>query len=256
MIKIFLWLKGILKYLLISILGFSNFLYVVAIFRIYTIKLNRHERDFLYFISLIPQNSTVLDIGANIGYKTYHFSHIKATEVHAFEPITENADILKKIVSRFNLRNVVIHDYAIGNINSNIKMVMPIIGHARAHAYCYVPQEKMPSYKDSVEYDVPIKKIDDIEYFVHASKPVSAIKIDVENYEYFVLEGGAGTLKKYHPIIYCEVWHENKERVFDFIKNLDYKIYKYHDGKLLELTQKNDEVASVNYFFIHKNNLI
>ena len=46
-------------------------------------------------------------------------------------------------------------------------------------------------------------------------KKIGAIKMDVENFEYFVLEGGKELIKKHKPIIYTELWeNQNREKCF------------------------------------------
>ena len=56
------------------------------------------------------------------------------------------------------------------------------------------------------------------------------IKIDVEGYEFEVLQGLRETIKKSRPIIFLELHlahfknsGPDRERVLDFLKNLDYK---------------------------------
>ncbi len=58
--------------------------------------------------------------------------------------------------------------------------------------------------------------------------------MDVENFEYFVLEGGKELLKKHNPIIYTELWeNENREKCFQLIKELDYEIKVLNDNNLV-----------------------
>jgi hypothetical protein len=55
---------------------------------------------------------------------------------------------------------------------------------------------------------------------------VQAIKLDVENYEYFVLKGGENLILRNNPIIYVELWdNENRQKCFQFIQELGYQIY-------------------------------
>ena len=81
--------------------------------------------------------------------------------------------------------------------------------------------------------------------------PVSAIKMDVENFEYYVLEGAKETLEKHKPIVYCELWeNENREKCFELMKGLDYDIKILHKKKLVDFDNIIHQTQC--FFFIPK----
>src|SRR5690606_16720124 len=91
-------MKNTIKYLLHRLLGFRNYLFVFSVFKIYTLKRDRNEKDFFHFLRLIPENTAVLDIGANIGIMTVHLSRsIKNVAVYSFEPIPFNIEAFKRV---------------------------------------------------------------------------------------------------------------------------------------------------------------
>ncbi len=109
-------------------MGFSSYLFVFAIFKIKTLRSDKKEKDFFHFLNLIPksQEGIILDIGANLGIMTYHLSKsFPETTIHAFEPIPHNVNILKKIITKYHLLNVKLHDFALGLTQEKIKMVLP-----------------------------------------------------------------------------------------------------------------------------------
>jgi hypothetical protein len=100
-------------------------------------------------------------------------------------------------------------------------------------------------------FKIHVKKLDGIAELWNPAKPITAIKMDVENFEYFVLDGAKELLRKYKPLIYCELWdNENRVKCFELLKNLGYEIKILVNGKLIQYT---DEVAKVhstqNFFF-------
>ena len=79
--------------------------------------------------------------------------------------------------------------------------------------------------------------------------PITAIKLDVENFEYFVLDGGKQTIIKHRPIIYTELWeNENRDKCFNFIRNLNYSIKVLQNNELVDFDKKIH--TTQNFFFI------
>ena len=95
-------MKQLAKKILQTLLGFDNYLFLFSLYVIYTLRWNRNERDFLYFLEMLPDEGTVLDIGANIGIMTVHFSRrLPQARVLAIEPIPANLKALR--VSRHHI---------------------------------------------------------------------------------------------------------------------------------------------------------
>src|ERR1017187_4297487 len=109
-------MKSGTKYILQKLLGFKNYLFVFSLFKIYTLKRDKNEKDFFQFLSLIPENTAILDIGANIGIMTVHLARtIKNSTVYSFEPMPNNIAAFKRIVNYFKLKNIRLFEFALGN---------------------------------------------------------------------------------------------------------------------------------------------
>jgi ubiquinone/menaquinone biosynthesis C-methylase UbiE len=81
-------MKNTIQKYLQKILGFNNYLFIFSVFKILTLRFDRKENDFFYFLRLLPENAIVLDIGANIGIMSVHLcKNVKKGMVYAFEPI-------------------------------------------------------------------------------------------------------------------------------------------------------------------------
>ena len=99
-------MKNTVKYILHKLFGFRNYLFIFSLFKIKTLKRDSKEKDFFEFLRHIPENTAVLDIGANIGIMTVHLAGIRGSMVYAFEPMPNNILAFKRIVNHFKLKNV------------------------------------------------------------------------------------------------------------------------------------------------------
>lgn len=206
---------------------------------------DKNEKDFLRFLDLLNDYGNVLDIGANIGVMSYYFAHkLKNVQVHSFEPIPVNLKILKRVVKKYNLSNIKIYPYALGEKNGNVQMVMPKSNKVYFHGLSHVENNEIPS-KGRV-YNVEMKRLDDLDDLKEIN--IKAIKLDVEDFEYQVLKGGEKLILKNRPVVYTELWDsENKQKSFDLLKKLNYKSYININNHLVEYTSQH---GFQNYFFI------
>lgn len=244
-------MKNAIKYILHKLLGFKNYLFIFSLFKIYTLKSDKNEKDFFQFLSLIPENTTVLDIGANIGIMTVHLARsIKNVTVFCFEPMPYNIATFKRIVNYFKLKNVQLFEIALGNTEGEVEMVMPVISSVKMQGLSHVVHSSITENNEGERFKVPLKKLDNLEALVNATKPISAIKIDVENFEYFVLDGAKNLLMKYKPVVYAELWeNENREKCFDLFRQLNYATFIVIDNKMVKFDKLTHKTQ--NYIFLH-----
>lgn len=228
-------MKSRIKYILHSILGFKNYLFVFSLFKIWTLKRDKNEKDFFHFLHLIPENTAILDIGANIGIMTFHLARsVKKSIVYSFEPMPQNIVAFKRIVHFFNLKNVQLFEIALGNSQGEVEMVMPVISNVRMQGLSHVLHDSIPDNNEGLRFKVPLKMLDNMEELMNSPKRISAIKIDVENFEFFVLEGAKKLISKNKPIVYAELWeNENREKCFELFKHLNYQTFVVHENNII-----------------------
>lgn len=241
-------MKKRIQWFLQRLLGFRRYLFVFSLFKIRTLRWDRKEGDFLHFLSLLQDHDVVLDIGANIGIMTAKLAQrCRKGKVHAFEPITENFNALTRIVAHFRFDNVVLHPYALGEAPGEIQMVMPEVQNVKMQGLSHVVHDSIEDFNEGQHYSVPIHTLDDL---AGQLGKVRAIKIDVENFEYFVFKGATELLKRDRPMIYCELWdNANRVKCFDFLtQEVGYQIQILEGGQLIPFDPKVH--VRQNFFFV------
>jgi FkbM family methyltransferase len=243
-------MKSLIKKILQSLLGFQTYLFVFSVFTIKTLRWNKNERDFLFFLKLIPDGGLVLDIGANIGIMTYHLSKsLKQSKILCFEPIPANIFTLKRIQGFFQLENAVVYEFALGDKQEEVEMLMPVQKRVRMQGLSHVIHPTIQDNHPGEKFKVNIETLDGLEVHKTFGLPVKAIKMDVENFEFFVLKGGEKLIDRFHPLIYTELWdNTNRENCFNFIVEKGYKIMVLEQGSLTAFVPENHKTQ--NFFFL------
>ena len=241
-------MKVLCKQFLQSLLGFDYYLFIFAIFKIKTFRWDRKEKDFFHFQDMMDENSNVLDIGSNIGITTVHLSRkVKNGMVYSFEPLPPNFKTLKKIVRYFECPNVRLYDFAVGDEESEVEMVLPEVDKVQMQGLGHVVHEALPDFNEGKRYKTEIRKVDSMDFI--QDKTIHGIKLDVENFEYFVLQGSRQLLSRDKPVIYAELWdNENRTRCFELMTELGYAIKVLDNGQLVAF--QNGSHTHQNFFFI------
>ena len=194
-------------------------------------------------MKLLPDQGSVLDIGANIGIMSVLLGRkLPNVSVYSFEPIPENFAVLYKVCSAYSLQNVQCHQIALGNKKGQLKMIMPTHGSARMQGLSHVVEEEN---EVGEVYKVEATTLD--AFFENSTDKITGIKIDVENFEYYVLDGAINIIKRDRPIIYAELWdNENRANCLGLLAQHNYKAYLFN-GQRLELFTAQ---LGHNFFFI------
>lgn len=167
------------------------------------------EKEIFYELKkIIRKKITFIDVGANIGRYTL-FAANKNWKVCSFEPIENNLLVLKDNVKINNLQKYVkINNFGLGNRNETKKIYFEKHKHGEAS----IKFKK----KSSISEDILIKKLDSIK--IPRSKKY-ILKIDVEGFEFEVLQGAKEFIRNNKPLIIIEIWNRKTENL---LKNLNY----------------------------------
>ena len=218
-----------------------------SVFKIQTLYSDPKEKDFFQFLSLLKDGEgAVLDIGANIGIMTVHLAQkLPNSTIHAFEPMPSNYSVLKKIVNRFKLKKVQIHEIALGEAPGVVKMILPENGKTKMQGLSHVKHDSITEWNEGEEFDVPLDTLDNL----IKNEKIQGIKIDVENFEYYALNGGKRILEENHPVIYAELWdNQNRENCMKLLSDLSYTPYVVAENKLIVFNKELHK--NQNFIFI------
>ncbi len=236
-----------IKYILQKFLGFQKYLFVFSKYKIRTLKNDSKENHFFHFLQLMKDsNGLVLDIGANIGIMTVHLAQkLPGCTIHAFEPMPDNCTVFKRIIAKYDLTNVAFHEIALGETSGSVKMILPTKGGAKMQGLSHVKHDSITEWNDGIEIETPIETLDNL----FGEEPIQGIKMDVENFEYFVLKGGLTILKKDLPVIYTELWdNNNRQKCFQLLGELGYSTYVVIENKHVPLDSAKHQMQ--NFIFI------
>jgi FkbM family methyltransferase len=241
-------MKEKIKYILKKILGLNNYLFLLGIYKVYAPQHNDDDEDFPHFLSLLPNEGTVLDIGSNVGYTTVQISKkIKNCQIYSFEPIQSNISAFKKLIKFMGIKNVKLFEFAVGNTNTETEIVVPIINLTEQTNSSHLKKDNEEIPENSVCYKVSVRTLDSIEEL--KGKKINAIKIDVEGFESTVFTGGIELLKINKPIIYSELnGDDNKKLSIGILSGIGYKMYIFEKNKLILFDPVKHK--RYNYFFL------
>ena len=224
-------MKNTVKLILQTLLGYNRYLYVFSKYKIKNLKSDQKEGDFFMFMKEINGEGDILDIGANIGIMTYHLStQFKDRKIVAVEPMLDNLKVLKRIINKYKLSNVTVKDIALGNKQETLKMVLPLNGNVKMQGLAHVVHDSIDEWNEGEVFDVECETLDNL----FGSTKIAGIKMDIENFEFFALEGGQDVLKKNKPVLYLELWdNENRTQCFNLLSKLGYKTYVNESDSLV-----------------------
>jgi len=176
----------------------------------------------------INPGDIVIDAGANIGTHTIAFANLVGPTglVHAFEPQRRNFLMLAGNVALNALENVVCHQKAIGDSNSEIRLP-PLPPPDLNFNYGAVAI----SQGSETGEVVPVVTLDWLNLTT-----CRVIKIDTEGMEPQVLSGGQALIKRCRPMLYVENNEPGaSKRLHKILDALGYKawwsIFPYFDSR-------------------------
>ena len=167
------------------------------------------------FVEFVAPGMTVYDVGANVGFYTVIAARLAGPDgrVVAFEPHPANA---RQISHNARL-----------NPTLSVEVRAEALGAFDGQTVFHLSEEATWGQIDGVrdlprrkagELTVPLRRLDSFDGIL---PPPALIKIDVEQAEVGVLEGGRETIRQRQPILFIEL-HETNSGVADFLDHAGY----------------------------------
>jgi FkbM family methyltransferase len=196
-----------------------------------------HEKtsaQYLLNSSVLKKGDVALDIGANIGYYALIESKKVGTlgKVYAIEPVTKNYKRLQQNIALNNISNISTFNFAAGDHDGP------------ADIYVNEKSNRSSIINSDPEHIMGAEKVKmfKIDTFLKDKRLPNFIRMDVEGYEYAILEGMVKTMNnikralihiEIHPDIMSE---EQILRTFSIIENTGFTevtvLYQPYDGWL------------------------
>lgn len=144
--------------------------------------------------------------------------------IYCFEPIKSTFEILQTNITLNNIQHKT-YSFNIALGEGNYNGEISLYDNSNIGATQIIPAKTQAD----IQNKIAIERLDDFmdKNFKHTD--IDFIKIDVEGFEYDVLNGAVNTIKKYQPIIAIEIFNENFEKNYNFFRKISYKIAEQLD---------------------------
>lgn len=202
--------------------------------------------DSMFLLHHLKKDDLFIDVGANVGHYSLLAGGMCGCNVMAFEPIPYTFSKLNRNIELNNLQDKIkTYNIGIGNENSFLNFTI-----GKDVMNCVAEQNDMEIV------NVEVKKLDEVLKGINPS----FLKIDVEGFEYFVLEGAKNLLAKESlKYVIIEInnsslkfGHTNQE-IFDILLNNNFVPIRYDvKNKKMDIAKSYNQ-DKFNSIFIRKN---
>ena len=209
------------------------------------------------FEELFEKADVFFDVGSNIGYYAVMAGITNPNiSVYAFDPSPGPFRYLNENVKINNLKRVFPYKMALSNENGNFSFQA-----AYNSKYTFLKDNSLggeghlAGLREDKSPIFETVKVQTLDSFVNENqiKKIDLIKLDVEEAEHLVLEGGLNTILSMRPIVVCEVFTTDMyHKIHGFWKENEYSSYIFKEKSLKYRTYREDlEIEKIeNYFFV------
>lgn len=165
----------------------------------------------------------IIEVGANVGTETISYCDLVSPKwkVHAFEPLPENIQSLKRLSQ--SVKNLKVYKLAISNKIASMRFQIPP-AHESGIGKIIIPHNDWEQLNTIEVKTLPLDS------YLNILKKVSLISIDTEGHEPFVLEGAKEVLAKFRPTVIIEINSKllkkyaasSPDKVLQFFTDRDY----------------------------------
>ena len=158
----------------------------------------------------------VIHIGGHRGQEYPYYKENNIKNIIFVEPHPHNFEILENTVGK----ECILFETALGNVEGTVEMFVEEANQGQSSSILepYKHMEQYPHIKFLYKIDVPITKLDNLQF---DRTTINLINIDVQGYELEVFKGGLETLK-YIDYIYTEVNRDELYKGCSKIEELDF----------------------------------
>jgi FkbM family methyltransferase len=193
---------------------------------------NVRAEDENFIIQLLQEGDIYVDVGANVGNTTLAAAtavgksgHVYSFEAHprTYKYLLRSIHCNEGLISRITTKNV-----ALGEKNGEV-------------FFTDLQNDDINKVAKSGKVKVKLETLDEQDF----KQNIDVLKIDVEGYEYFVLQGAKKTLQKTEVLIFesfienYKTFNVKLEDIFSYLKSLGFSLYTVDGGNLSEITKNH-----------------
>lgn len=216
----------------------------------------REQETVAVFKDWITNGDFVLEIGGHIGYFSTLYAHLVGEngKVVVFEPSFENLKYLTKNVQnvKASLRNnIQLVQKGAGDVIGELDFYIdPISGQNNSFVKDFDGFKTSRELSAEQDADVKVVKVPVItldSFFENESLLPNFVKIDVEGFEWNVIQGFQKTIEREHPSLMIEI-QADADKLIPYFKSVGYTIF---NDKMKEINTIEEYVKfkSPNIFF-------
>lgn len=207
----------------------------------------------MLMFDIVKSGDTIVDVGTNRGMFSFTASYIvgKTGKVFSFEPNPNCLEALDQTISMNKIENIFVNRCGLASKAGELTLSVPLINWGEGTF-------GKSSYSDENTYQIQVDvKIGDN---ILKKETPTLIKIDVEGFEYNVIQGLQRTIKQHHPIIITEIVAKHLkscgtsvQEIKTLIESMGYTGFKLnlkkhgtgHDWELKEFDPETKEFDAV-----------
>lgn len=233
---------------------------------ILSIDRNPEQEDFDFIGRHLPQDAVVMDVGANVGIFSLSLwkDHPNIGKIYAFEPLpTTFAQMQRNLALNAHAGKIAPVNAGVSNEKGSFDFFLPGADEAASmqpNPDAFYQQESVDGrYTGRAKMERHTCAVTTLDAFVqeHDVTRVDLVKCDVEGNERNVLLGGANVLKKYRPVVYCEMLRKHAKRfgyhpndIIADMRGRGYRCYTFRNHELTHFDRMDDETVETNFFFL------
>lgn len=184
--------------------------------------------------TLIDSWDRAIDVGTNNACNAIHYAKRFQT-VECFEPTPLAQQLWTNTVADNNVKNVNLYKVGVGEKQYQTEIITHDKNGGHNHLAHYDKNPRANEQRSTrVKVPVQVETLDSYNF-----QDVGFIKVDVEGYEKFVLEGAQGLIKQSRPTIQLEIvagqcrkFSYKGEDMINWIRSWDYTVVSKHRGAL------------------------
>ncbi|MEL1252649.1 FkbM family methyltransferase [Flavobacterium sp. DGU38] len=199
----------------------------------------KEETDFLE--KTLTEGDIFVDIGTNIGLFSLLAAEIVGIDgrVLCFEPAPDTFSRLNENIILNDFKNIHINNIGLSNEPGELTFYVSNNGHDAWNSFAPSSDNKLES-----SIQVPVSTLDLELKDIDKSK-IKLVKIDVEGWEKFVLNGGKDFFIEFSPVVMVEFTESNTfnagysvHEIYDIMQDLGYVWYTVKNKTLLLETKR------------------